>query len=158
MTIATLNKPQHIISLATSSVIVSVDMSVWTGSKQDRVISDEVTTSKNADRNAGRFVKHLLADDPDHKAVLNYRQTVYNWLQRDTYDWSGSQRILPVISLPEFMKKYEVHRIEFSKLVDSFLAKYPAIVSNMAFNMGDMFQRGDYPSADQLRHKFSMNL
>lgn len=157
-----LNKPEHIISLATSSLLVAVDVSVWTGSKQDRVISDEVTTAKNADKNAGRFVKHLLADDPDHKAVLNYRQTVYNWLQRDTYDWSGLQRILPVINLPDFMKKYTAHEAAFNVLVENFLAKYPSIVSDMAFKaaggMGDMFRREDYPSADQLRRKFSINL
>jgi hypothetical protein len=74
-----LNQPKHIISLATSSVIVSADVSVWSATKQDREISNEVTTAKKADQNAGRFVKSLLAGDVSHKNLLNYRQTVYNW-------------------------------------------------------------------------------
>ena len=75
-----LEQPNHIISLATSAVLVSVDVNVWSATKQDRVISDEVTTLKNADSSAGRFVKSLLADDTHHKKVSNYRQTIYNWL------------------------------------------------------------------------------
>lgn len=153
-----LQKPQHIISLATSSLLVSVDVRVWTATKQDRTISDEVTASKKADKDSGRFVKHLLANDPDHKRVLNYRQTVYNWLQRRAYDWAGSQRCLPQIMLPKFMEEYRNHQQEFAKLVDAFVAKYPSIVSNMAFVQGDMFDVNEYPPVDKIRDKFSIEL
>ena len=73
-----LQQPQHLISLATSALIVSVDVNVWTATKQDRAISNEVTQAKRASADAGKFTKNLLADSPDHKALLNYRQTVYN--------------------------------------------------------------------------------
>lgn len=158
MTENILNKPQHVISLATSSVLVSVETSVWTATQQDRSVSDEVTRAKRADRNAGRFVKHILADDPVHKKVVNYRQTVYNWLQRCTYDWSGSQRLLPAINLPKFMQEYIEHEKNFNALVEEFLTKYPSIVSDMAFKQGDLFRREDYPTVEQIRRKFSMNL
>lgn len=91
-----LTKPDHLISLASSAVLVSVDISVWSATKQDRGISDEVTSSKNADKSAGRYVKNLLANHPKHKAVVNYRQTIYNWLQRRTYRWNQSQNLLPL--------------------------------------------------------------
>ena len=35
-----LQQPNHIVSLATSSVLVSVDVNVWTATKQDKGISD----------------------------------------------------------------------------------------------------------------------
>ena len=44
-----LHKPNHIISLATSAVLVSVDVNVWSATKQDRGISDEVTHAKKAE-------------------------------------------------------------------------------------------------------------
>jgi len=103
-------------------------------------------------------VKHLLAKNPEHKAVLNYRQTIYNWVQRSTYDWAGSQRLLPVINLAKFHKEYADHEAEFSRLVDDFLDKYPAIVSNMAFVQGDMFDRNEYPDVSELKRKFSVDL
>jgi len=153
-----LNQPKHIISLATSSVIVSADVSVWSATKQDREISNEVTTAKKADQNAGRFVKSLLAGDVSHKNLLNYRQTVYNWFRRATYDWNGSSRLLPVVDLPKFKTEFHEHEKCFFAIRDVFLAKYPSIVSNMAFAQGQMFTREEYPTVDQIRNKFSINL
>jgi DNA-binding ferritin-like protein (Dps family) len=153
-----LNKPKHIVSLASSCVIVSVESHVWNATVQDRQISDEVTAAKKASSESGRFVKNLLAKNPEHKAVLNYRQTIYNWMQRCTYDWAGSQRLLPVVNLARFHKEYREHELKFNQLVQDFLDKYPAIVSNMAFVQGDMFDRNEYPDVSELSRKFSLDL
>lgn len=153
-----LQKPQHLISLATSSLLVSVDVKVWTATKQDRDISDEITTAKKADRDSGRFVKHLLSNDADHKRILNYRQTIYNWVQRRTYAWNAGYECLPHIELPKFTSEFNMHKQAFDALVEVFIDKYPTIVSNMAFSQGDMFNRDDYPSANQIKHKFGVHL
>jgi hypothetical protein len=153
-----LNKPNHIISLATSCVLVSVESHVWNATVQDKQISDEVTTAKKASADSGKFVKNLLAKNPEHKAVLNYRQTIYNWVQRCTYDWAGSQRLLPIANLARFHTEFRDHEKKFAELVDDFLDKYPAIVSNMAFVQGDMFDRNEYPDVSELRHRFSIDL
>lgn len=153
-----LNKPNHIVSLATSCVLVSVESHVWNATVQDKQISDEVTTAKKASADSGKFVKNLLAKNPEHKAVLNYRQTIYNWVQRCTYDWAGSQRLLPIANLARFHTEFRDHEKKFAELVDDFLDKYPAIVSNMAFVQGDMFDRNEYPDVSELRHRFSIDL
>jgi hypothetical protein len=153
-----LQKPNHLISLASSAVLVSVDVNVWSATKQDRVISDEVTTAKKADKSAGRYVKNLLADHPKHKALINYRQTIYNWMKRRTYRWNQSQDLLPAIDMPRFMGEFHSHESEFNRLLDEFLQSYEGIVSDMAFKQGDMFDRNDYPSLDQIKNKFGVNL
>jgi len=153
-----LNKPKHITSLSTSCVLVSIESHVWNATVQDREISEEVTSAKRADKDAGKFVKNLLAKNAEHKAVLNYRQTIYNWMQRCTYDWAGSQRLLPVANLTRFHTEYRDHVQKFNDLVDDFLDKYPSIVSNMAFVQGTMFNRSEYPDVSELRHKFSIDL
>jgi hypothetical protein len=153
-----LESPNHVISLATSAVLVNAEVSVWSATKQDRVISNEVTTAKKADHSAGRYVKNLLADDPTHKQLLNYRQTVYNWLRRNTYDWNGSLRLLPVINLPKFKTEFHQHEKSYFALRDEFLNRYPTIVSNMAFKQGDMFDRTEYPTVDQIKDKFRIRL
>lgn len=153
-----LEKPNHIISLATSALLVSVDVNVWSATKQDRSISDEVTTSKNADASAGRFVKNLLADDVHHKRISNYRQTIYNWLQRATYRWNNSQNLLPVVALEKFKADYATHEQEFNRLLDEFINNYTTIISDVAFKQGDMFNRDDYPDADVVRQKFGIKL
>lgn len=153
-----LQKPKHLISLASSAVLVSVDVNVWSATKQDRVISDEVTTAKKADKSAGRYVKNLLADHPKHKALVNYRQTIYNWLKRRTYRWNNAQELLPSIDIPRFMSEYRVHESAYDQLKTEFLNSYEDIVSDMAFKQGDMFDRNDYPSVDQISSKFGVNL
>jgi len=153
-----LQMPEHLISLASSAVLVSVDVSVWSATKQDRAISNEITTAKNADESAGRYVKNLLANHPKHKAVVNYRQTIYNWLQRRTYKWNNSQQLLPSIDVPKFKQEYHEHEIAFHALVDSLVLDYDSIVSDMAFKQGSMFSRSDYPPREQVASKFSLNL
>ena len=158
MSVIQSDSPNHVISLATSAVLVNAEVSVWSATKQDRVISNEVTTAKKADHSAGRYVKNLLADDPTHKQLLNYRQTVYNWLRRSTYDWNGSLRLLPVVNLPKFKAEFQQHEKSYFALRDEFLNRYPTIVSNMAFKQGDMFDRNEYPSVDQIKDKFRIRL
>jgi hypothetical protein len=154
----TLQQPQHLISLATSALIVSVDVNVWTATKQDKTISNEVTTSKNASSDAGKFTKNLLSNSAAHKALLNYRQTVYNWLQRSTFDWAGSMRLLPTVNLERFKKEYSAHEIEFDKLLNAFVTSYPDMVSDAAFKQGDMFNRTEYPEPDEVHSRFRMKL
>lgn len=153
-----LEEVSSVVSLATSAVLVSVDVNVWSATKQDREISSEVTHAKKADSSAGRFVKNLLADNPHHKKVSNYRQTIYNWLKRSTYRWNNSQDLLPVLCLERFKAEYQQHEAEFYRLLDDFLLHYGSIVSDMAFKQGDMFNRNDYPDVDQVKNKFGIRL
>ena len=156
--IVTLERPKHITSLATSGILVTVEISAWTGSKQDRAISDEVATAKKASSEAGRYVKHLLAGDPTHKRLVNHRQTVYNWLRRIAFPWAGDAYYVPTIRIPQFMQDWQALRVQYDVLLKEFLVNYQTIVSNAAFNQGDMFRREDYPTVEQLKSKFRMNM
>lgn len=156
-----LQKPKHIISLATSGVLVSVDVNVWSATKQDRGISNEIAGAKNAHQNAGKYTKNLLADHPKHKALVNYRQTIYNWVKRRTYRWNNSQDYLPSVDLERFKREYADHQKVFSALLAAFLTDYDSIVSDMAFKaagLGDMFDRADYPNREALASKFGVRL
>lgn len=151
-----LQTPDYVISLASAGLIINVEVNVWSATKQDRDISDEVTSAYKADKDAGRFVKNLLAGDPTHKKLLNHRQSVYNWVKRRTYEWSGSNRYLPFADIEKFNKEFDELEQEHSKLLDQFEAAYPDIVAGMAFKQGDMFDATEYPSAGEVRKRFKM--
>lgn len=153
-----LYKPKHITSLATACILVNVEARVWTATKQDKETSLEVTDGKKASHDAARVTQNLLAGNKKHKAILNKRQEIYNFEQRSTYPWSGSMNLLPVVSLPKFMKEYQEHEQEFNKLKEEFLADYNQEISNMAFKMGDLFRRSNYPDVETVRGKFGINL
>jgi hypothetical protein len=153
-----LKKPDHVVSLATSGILVNVEVSVWTGTKQDREISDEVTQAKKADRDAGRFVKKLLAGVAEHKAVLNDRQTWYNFVERETYPWSGRWRFLPTQRIVGFMKQVEERQANTQNLKDKFSQVYATAVANEAFVQGDMFKESDYPPVDEVMSCFKVRV
>lgn len=153
-----LKKPDHVVSLATSGILVNVEVSVWTGTKQDREISDEVTQAKKADRDAGRFVKKLLAGVVEHKAVLNDRQTWYNFVERETYPWSGRWRFLPTPRIVGFMQQVEERQRKTEELKDRFRQVYTTAVANEAFVQGEMFKESDYPPVDEVMSCFKVKV
>ena len=153
-----LETPEHIISLATSGMLISTDVGLWSATKQDQVISNEVTTNKKAQANAGRFIKDLLAGNVQHKHIKNYRQEIYNWRKKRTFRWNNSQDYLLSIDLESFMGEWHKHKAEYDRLVDNFCKNYRTYVSKMAFEMGDMYDRNDYPHVDEVRKKFGCEL
>jgi hypothetical protein len=122
-------------------------------------VSDEIAVSKRAAKNAGKYQKNLAADMPEHKALLNYRQTITNWLKTLTYEWMGTTRLLPMTRHDRFMAEWAQHVTMFGNLKTAFLTRWPDVVSNQAFlQQGDMFRREDYPTVEMLEHKFSVSL
>lgn len=153
-----LSAPQHLVNLRSSSYVVYVGVNTWVGSKQDRAVSNEVTLAKNATAESGKFTKMLMAGNKTHKELVNYRQTVYNWITQCTYDWAGKHRLLPSMLLPKVLKEFEEHKIEFNKLKDKFGQEYDSIISDMAFKQGDLFNKSDYPSKDEVLGKFGIKM
>ena len=153
-----LETPKHLISLSTSAVLVSVDVRTWTATKQDRNIADEVTDKKKADRGSGKFVKSLLQGNLQYRDIINCRQKIYNWLSQSAYRWNHSQDLVPTADLPRFTREFSMYEDLFNKYVDDFIAQYPQAVSNQAMQQGDMYDSSDYPTADEVRQKFALNL
>jgi len=149
-----LKKPEHITSLATSGILLRAKVKVWTATKQDRDISDEVTSNKKAARNAGRYTKQLFADVQELRVLLNDRQTWYNFVQRVTYPWDGEWGYLPTSRIPQVMAEINQRKAKSMELLENFINAMPAAVSNEAFVQGDMFNRDDYPTPDEVRSKF----
>lgn len=153
-----LKKPDHITSLATGGILLRAKVHVWTATKQDREISDEVTTNKKAARNAGRYTKQLFADVPELRVLLNERQAWYNFVQRVTYPWDGEWGYLPTVRIPAVMAEIQDRKVRTLELLENFITVMPAAISNEAFVQGDMFNRDDYPSPDEVRSKFKITV
>lgn len=154
----TLEKPQHIVSLRTSAILVAVDISASNFTKSDRGIANRVSREANAVGNVGKFAHDLLANDGDLKVLLNHRQTVYNFLDQWTLPWMGKLRLLAASNIEKFMTKYGELEKQFYDLRDEFLDKYEDKVAAQAFVRGDFFKREDYPSLDEVRSAFSMRM
>lgn len=156
-TIPMLTSPETVTSLASSGILVYVQTRVWSATKQDQEISDEVTSSKNADRNSAKVVKYLMANCEEHRALVKNRAAWTNWVNRLTFPWAGNWDFLPNMRIAKFMQEFNERHAEHAALVQKLIDVYPTVLSNTAFQ-GEMFKREDYPSADEIREKFSVKL
>ncbi|NBS70590.1 hypothetical protein EBT31_16995 [bacterium] len=148
-----LSRPEHLISLASSGLCVTVNVSLWGATKQSEELASEVTTMINADKNAAKVTRNLLANHPRHKALTNYRATINNWLKRRTYTFNDALRYVATVDMENFLREYQEHEKVFLQLGEEFYAEYPSIVSDMAFKQGTAFNRADYPDLSVVKAK-----
>ena len=156
-----LQTPSHVVSLATSGMLVSTDIRVWSATKQNKEVADEVTRSKKASEKAGKFVQHLLADDDRHGQIKRYRATIDNWHRRKAFQWNKGQSYVFTSDLQEYMQEWREHKAKFERLVENFCLQYPHIVSKMAFDnsgQGEMFDRNHYPSVEEVKSRFRCDI
>jgi hypothetical protein len=146
------------IGIATSSMLVDLNISVWTAKKLDKSVSQEVDESKEAKFRAGNYNKNLLAGTALLDILVKYAANVRMWNNRNTLPWSDAgTRLLPMVSFLKYKERLNDHEQEFNGLVQNFLNKYPDLVDAAAFNLGKLFNRDEYPTVDQISHKFKFS-
>jgi DNA-binding ferritin-like protein (Dps family) len=148
----TIEPSKHVTSLASAARLIAVDVSVWTGTRTDKRLSDKLADENNADRDAVATVKKLLAGCAEHRALINNRQTIYNWLKVVSYEWCGSLKVVPNNRMIRVRKDWAEHQKRTAKLEEEFYDAYPFLVANKAVTaQGDLYNKHDYPTVAELR-------
>jgi hypothetical protein len=146
------------INLSNQAILVELNIRVPSFRKLDKKVTREVTVSKGADDQAGRFNKSLLAGadqlDKIQKFVASTRVEFY----AKTLPWSDSgQRLADIRSFLSVKDWLNDKSAEYDKLATDFVAIYPNLVSAQAFKMGTMFDRSEYPDANDIARRFGFN-
>ena len=146
------------INLSNQAILVELNIRVPSFRKLDKKVTREVTVSKGADDQAGRFNKSLLAGadqlDKIQKFVASTRVEFY----AKTLPWSDSgQRLADIRSFISVKDWLNDKSAEYDKLATDFVAIYPNLVSAQAFKMGTMFDRSEYPDANDIARRFGFN-
>lgn len=146
--------------LDTCAMLVEFNASQWTARKLDKTTTEEVVSSKHAaNKGAARVNKHLLAGRNELDVISAHVNAVRNYVYANTLPWSDSGlRLLPSTIYFKFLTKMEEYEAEFNKLVDTFLLVYPTLITAQAMALGDMFNRNDFPSPSELKHKFDFRM
>lgn len=146
------------INLSNQAILVELNIRVPSFRKLDKKVTREVTVSKGADDQAGRFNKSLLAGadqlDKIQKFVASTRVEFY----AKTLPWSDSgQRLADIRSFLTVKDWLNDKLAEYEKLASDFVNIYPNLVSAQAFKMGTMFDRSEYPDASDIARRFGFN-
>jgi hypothetical protein len=139
---------------------VEFNASQWTARKLDKSTTEEVVRGKGAaDKGAARVNKNLLAGRKELEVINQHVGAVRTYMYDNTLPWSDSGiRLLPSINFMQFNDKMQEYETTFNNLVDEFIDVYPTLITAQAMALGDMFDRGEFPSAHELKYKFNFRL
>lgn len=142
------------------ALLVEFNASVWTARKLDKGATDEVVVSKRAvAKDAARVNKNLLAGRAELDVIQKHVGDVRTFVYANTLPWSdGGLRLLPSVKFLEFNDRMAQFEQQFVDLVNQFVQVYPSLITAQAMALGDMFNRSEYPSANEMSHKFSFRL
>lgn len=146
--------------IETSAMLVEFRASVWTARKLDKSTTDEVVATKNAgSKDAARVNKHLLAGRTELETINKFVNSMRNFVYSNTMPWSDTGiRLLPAVQFVEFDRRIQDECQKFWTLVADFEQIYPTLITAQAMALGAMFKRDDFPSADQIKHKFDIGV
>lgn len=138
-----------------SSMLVDLNISVWTGRKMDKKVSDEIDASKNTKAKGGNYHKKLLAGTQKLDDVQKLVAAIRIWHYNQTLPWSdGGSRLLPMKNFFDYKATLADYERQFAEAAEAFFTEYPTLVSAAAFQLGDLYTAEEYPDVDKLRDKF----
>jgi ElaB/YqjD/DUF883 family membrane-anchored ribosome-binding protein len=141
--------------LSSSALIVNLSLSVWTGRKLDKRVSEEVDQQNSTKTRAGNYHKNLLAGSGKLTEITKIANATRSWLYGVTQPWGDNgDRILNMAYFMEFKDRLADYEGQFSTAVNSFLSDYDTLVAAAAFQLGDLFNREDYPTRETIEAKF----
>ena len=144
--------------ISSSAMLVDLSLSVWTGRKLDKSVSAEVDVSKNTKGRAGNYHKNLLAGSEKLAEIGKLSSTIRNWSYSQTSPWSDAgTRLLPSTLFFDYKAKLTEYEKMFSDKVTEFLGEYDTLVTKAAFQLGDLFNREDYPVVEKIQSKFGLH-
>jgi len=144
--------------IARAAMLVDLQISIYSGRKQDKRTQAEVTTSKGANsKRAASVYKSLFADCVELDAITKFQARARAEHYRLTLPWNDyGARLLPTKALLDYQKAMNKCQAEFDRLVEAFLIKYDTLVAAAAFQLGTLFDRDEYPESDKVAKKFRM--
>ena len=142
--------------ISSSAMLIDLSLSVWTGRKLDKQVSNEIDSAKRTKSRAGNYHKNLLAGSEKLAEIGKIASMVRNWSYSQTSPWSDAgTRLLPATLFFDYKAKLTEYEKMFTDAVDKFLAEYDQLVNQSAFTLGALFNRDDSPSVDNIRRKFA---
>lgn len=151
---------KNIAGVARAAMLVDLNISTYSGRKQDKATQEEVTTSKGAhSKQAASVYKNLFANCAELMAITKFQARARAEHYRLTLPWSDNgSRLLPTAALLDYTATMGKFQKEFDQLVAAFVAKYDTLVAAAAFQLGTLFDRDEYLSSAAVARRFYMGL
>lgn len=146
-------------SIASSSMLVELNISVWTANKVDRNTSSKLAADSGAASDAAQVRKNLMAGTSLRKEIADFAALCRLWHNLKTLPWSDrGPRLLPTSLFIDYKEEANKRKARFDHMVQHFLAEYPTLQSQAQQHLGALYDPSDYPSAEEVRSKFGFRM
>ncbi len=144
--------------LSERAVLVSLSVGVWSNTRTDREVSDEVSEQHNAEKGAGTYKKYLISP----KAFVGVNRTASAARATNkllTLPWTDDGvRILATRGHQHHSQQMRTKRLAFEASVLQFKEHFPEHIEEAKARLGTMFKGEDYPTPEQVFSKFSFDV
>lgn len=139
------------ISIATSAMLVDLNINSWTANITDRGISDEVNDTKNAKARAAKVTKNLFAGTSLLSDINKFDARIRLWHQSQTLPWADrGARLLASSRFFDYKQMLSHYEAQRSDMVNRFYDQYDDLVKEAENVLGDMWVSTDYPPKGQI--------
>lgn len=146
-------------TIASSSMLVEMNISCWTGQRIDKTVTRQVTDDNSATTDAGQFRKNLMAGTSLRKELADYAAACRLRHNQLTMPWSDrGPRLLPTSLFFDYKSEMNGRQQYFDDKVTQFVRDYPAMQNQARQALGALYSADEYPSEEQVRSKFGFRL
>jgi hypothetical protein len=143
-------------SISSSAVLVSLNISCWPATKLDREVTDKVNTDNNANARAGKFMKDLFAGTSLRKDIEKKSAHIRAYHLRTTLPWADKgDRLLTTALFMEYKTWLNKEQGEFNQLCQRFFDAYPQLLLDAPSNLRGLYKADDYPTLEEVRGRFA---
>jgi hypothetical protein len=146
--------------LNNKALLVNLRISQWTAKKLDKKATLAVQIAHHAGTKAGNFNKSLLPMNERLQRVHDKSQFIrHQWFYPNTLAWStDGWQLLPTSNYMGTITDWRQHKREWWALAEDFFAHYEDDREIAKRELGDLYDEKDYPSLEQVRAKFMIDL
>lgn len=144
--------------LTRKAMLVRMSIHSWRGRKIDRNAAKAAAAAMNIEVGGDEYYKFLV---PKHafKPIMNLHTTIRLYHASLTFPWfDDGLRVLPAAKFFEYTQRMHAFKDEQASFVEEFLGNYEQYKAYARANRQLVFNEKDYPSIDELRSSFSVEL
>jgi hypothetical protein len=149
-----------------TALLADLTVSLWSGERTDRTLSDKIKDDAGAIGNTGRYLKNLLAGcDNQLKAVrgayagarhVHYKLTL-PWVNNPSADRQTGPRLLPNLLFERYLTEMSKLKRDANHQLDQFVDAYPDLIVRAQANLAGLAKPEDYPTQEQVRALFKLS-
>jgi hypothetical protein len=144
--------------LSERAMLASLHVGMWSGMALDRDVSDEVSETHKAEKDSGRYNKRIIATKflSGVSGKVNVARRSHRLL---TLPWDDDgTRILSITGYEHYTQTMNMVTKSVELAAKEFVKNLPAFIDEAKVRLGTMFNSEDYPSADEVREKFYIDV